>query len=139
MVGTKEYRSVTFGDLEVVKTAGAIPRTSVGDNVVMFVFLQGKNTKVSPDKKIYSNYFKIKFWKILIYIWDMKSTRPLSEVQKLTRSEQISSTLSCLCDALKSLEESSVPNTFELKLKMVATVEALVEKLQRLHGVDDSF
>ena len=75
----------------------------------------------------------------MIYIWGMKSTRPLSEVQKLTRSEQISSTLSCLCDALKSLEESSVPNTFELKLKIVATVEALVEKLQRLHGVDDSF
>jgi hypothetical protein len=57
MVGTKEYRSVTFGDLDVVKTAGAIPRTSVGDNVVMFVFLQGKNMKVSPNKKILFDLF----------------------------------------------------------------------------------
>ena len=57
MVGTKDYRSVPFGDLEVVKTAGAIPRTSVGDNVFMFVFLQGKNMKVSPNKKILFDLF----------------------------------------------------------------------------------
>lgn len=121
-----------------MKTAGAIPSTSVGDNVFMFIFLQGKNTKVSPNKKILFELFWNEILKILIYIWDMKATRPLSEVQKLTRSEQISSTLSCLCDALKSLDDSSIPNTFELKLKMVATAEALVEKLQRLHGVDDA-
>jgi len=104
----------------------------------MFIFLQGKNMKVSPNKKILFELFWNEILKIMIYIWDMKTTRPLSEVQKLTRSEQISSTLSCLCDALKSLDESSLPNTFELKLKMVTTAEALVEKLQRLHGVDDS-
>lgn len=79
------------------------------------------------------------FSKLCSYICTMKRTRPLSEVQKLTRSEQISSTLSCLCDTLKTLEESGLPNTFTLKLKIVATAEVLVEKLQRLHGADDSF
>ena len=76
---------------------------------------------------------------MVTFVCVMRTSKPLSEVQKLTRSEQLASSIQVLSEALKSLDETSLPDSFTLKLKIARCIEVLVEKLQRLHGADDSF
>jgi hypothetical protein len=69
----------------------------------------------------------------------MRTTKPLSDTQKLNRSGQIASNISLLCESLKSLDEVSLPNPYELKLNIVCCISKMTEELQRLNGADDPF
>ena len=69
----------------------------------------------------------------------MRTTKPLSDTQKLNRSGQIASNISVLCESLKSLDEVSLPNPYELKLNIVCCISKMTEELQRLNGADDPF
>jgi hypothetical protein len=69
----------------------------------------------------------------------MRTTKPLSDTQKLNRSGQIASNISVLCESLKSLDEVSPHNSYELKLKITHCIAKMTDDLQRLHGADDPF